>query len=116
VAFAAWVVNDLPRAVPRNIGRKLEASLAASSSQTPSYSQREAERIANEVRKVLRMAGYDLRERHRKDLEDFAEQVREAETKRGTAKAAMEFLTKFVADVDRERGRVEAVEVDISRP
>jgi len=115
VGFASWLISDLPRAVPHNIGRKLEAAFASPSTQSPSYPQCEANRIAAEVRKVLRLAGYDLRERHRAEVERFGELVRVAETKCQSADVAVEFLKRFLEDVDKESDRVKAVDLRASR-
>ena len=107
---------DLPRALPRNIGRKLEASLSSSPTssstlQPTTFASAHSERIARESRKVLRLAGWDLRERFRAALEQSAAERREVEETMSKANGAIEWLGDFVEKVVREETRVAEVEV-----
>ncbi|KAL8290557.1 hypothetical protein RQP46_002815 [Phenoliferia psychrophenolica] len=117
IGVAAYLVYDLPRALPRNIGRKLEASLStpstspSSSAQPSTFASAHSERIARESRKVLRLAGWDLRERFRAALEKSATERREVEETMGRAQGAIEWLGEFVEKVVREETRVLEVEV-----
>ncbi len=122
--LVAYVVMDLPRAVPRNIGRKLEAALSASSSQAVSatgpssaqppvtFSSAHADRIGRETRKVLRLAGWDLRERFRAALEKSAAERRQVEATVAKCEGAMAFLSGFADKVEEEEVKVEAVELE----
>lgn len=114
VGLAAYLVYDIPRALPRNIGRKLQSSLSSptpsssSSSSTTeapptTFASAHSERISRETRKVLRLAGWDLRERFRAALEKSAAEREEVEGKLKRAEGAVEWLGEF-------EGRVEGVE------
>jgi len=111
VGLALYIVSDLPRAIPHNIGRKLHLSLtdSASSGITSSYASNESERISKEVRKVMRLAGWDLRERFRAALESSEKDRREVEGKLEKAREALEFLEDYSEMVDRQQGLVEEV-------
>ncbi|KAK4700542.1 hypothetical protein P7C70_g5705, partial [Phenoliferia sp. Uapishka_3] len=116
VGFAAYLVYDLPRALPLNIGRKLEASLSSPTTDSltappSSFSAAHSDRIARESRKVLRLAGWDLRERFRTALEKSANERKEVEETMKKAEGAIEWLGEFVEKVEREERRVEEVEV-----
>ncbi|KAL8287388.1 hypothetical protein RQP46_003840 [Phenoliferia psychrophenolica] len=118
IGVTAYLVYDLPRALPRNIGRKLlEASLStpsassSSSSHSSTFASVHSERIACEARKVLRVAGWDLRERFRASLEKSATERRGVEQTMGRAKGAIEWLSEFAERVGHEETRVLEVEV-----
>lgn len=96
------------------MGRKLEASLASSpsnSEQPTSFASAHADRIARESRKVLRLAGWDLRERFRAALEKSAAERKQVEETMTRAEGAVEWLGAFVENVVREETRVMEVEV-----
>jgi len=104
VGTVAYVIYDLPRAIPRNIGRHLQASLLISSgapgtdAELVSFVDAQSMRVGKEVRKVMRLAGWDLRERHRSAVDARAEVVRQSEeTERRSAKALAYFK-----DVDQK--------------
>ncbi|ORY73837.1 hypothetical protein BCR35DRAFT_281434 [Leucosporidium creatinivorum] len=117
VGFVAYIIVDLPRAVPRNIGRKLQASLSSSldssSTATPpiTFPSAHSDRIAKETRKVLRLAGWDLRERFRAALERSEKERKEVEATVEKAEGALKFLGEFVEKVEKEETRVEEVAV-----
>jgi len=116
--LAIYVVIDLPRAIPRNIGRKLQLSLAAPSadassaaanSPSQSYSTIHADRISKETRKVLRLAGWDLRDRFRAALEESEQQCKEVEGARDKSMHALEWLDSFMNRVETEEVQVKSV-------
>ncbi|GAA5935628.1 hypothetical protein JCM3775_003369 [Rhodotorula graminis] len=122
VGLVAYVIVDLPRAIPRNIGRKLALSLSApdasatSSSSTPSsqpasFASAHSDRIAREVRKVLRLAGWDLRERFRAALDKAAGERREVEGVVKRAEGALAFLEEFEGKVAKRDEAVKLVEL-----
>ncbi|KAK4048165.1 mitofusin [Microbotryomycetes sp. JL221] len=122
VGLATYIIVDLPRAIPRNIGRKLALSLmpseaelnpaSASSQQQPvTFSSAHADRIAKETRKVLRLAGWDLRERFRAALEKSEKDRREVETVVDRSRLALTWLAEFDHKVADEKVVVEGVEV-----
>lgn len=116
VGLAVYVVIDLPRAIPYNIGRKLLHSLSSSSDASApitSFSLAHSDRIARETRKVLRLAGWDLRERFRAALEKSTAERKEVELKISKAEGALTWLEDFGDKVEKEQERVECVELEV---
>lgn len=127
VGLAAYIIVDLPRAIPRNIGRKLVLSLtsaeqqqqqAEDSSSSPSqpittFSSAHSERISKETRKVLRLAGWDLRERFRNLLEQSEKERKSVEGLVDKSKNALKWLEEFDEKVEKEVQEVEKVDVEV---
>ncbi|BGP49987.1 mitofusin [Rhodotorula kratochvilovae] len=119
VGLVVYVIVDLPRAIPRNIGRKLALSLSpppspsssSASSQPVTFASAHADRIAREVRKVLRLAGWDLRERFRAALDKAASERREVEGVVARAEGALSFLREFEEKVESRQEAVKIVEL-----
>ncbi|GAA5989250.1 hypothetical protein JCM11641_003851 [Rhodosporidiobolus odoratus] len=123
VGLVVYVIVDLPRAIPRNIGRKLALALSPpldshllNSSSTPStppvtFATAHSDRISRETRKVLRLAGFDLRERFRVALERSAEERKEVEGVVARAEAALKFLEEFEEKVEKSEEGVRMVSV-----
>lgn len=106
----AYVVYELPRTIPRNVGRHIRAQLLVTSGahdedETP-FCEAEAERIGREVRKVMRLAAWDLRERFRAALEVRNEIVRQSEETAERATRALEWFTEVEQRVDLIRGQL----------
>jgi mitofusin len=114
VGLAVYIIIDLPRAIPRNIGRKLRSTLsssltspsASSSYPTPagpptSFTTAHSDRIARETRKVLRLAGWDLRERFRAALAKSESERKEVEAGLEKSEKAKEWLEIFLEKVER---------------
>ncbi|GAA5937569.1 mitofusin [Sporobolomyces koalae] len=117
VGLVVYVIVDLPRAIPRNIGRKLQLSLSSSpdvlSPQSPpiTFSTAHSDRIARETRKVLRLAGWDLRERFRAALDQSARERKQVEGVVSRCEGALEFLQDFEDKVEHEQGMVQVIEI-----
>jgi mitofusin len=97
LAAGAYVVVDLPHSVPRTVGRRVARELGDA----------HAERVARETRKVLRLAGFDLKERFRATLETHARDVQGAEEKARRADGAAAFFSaaaQRAGDVRRNAG------------
>lgn len=113
VGLVVYVIVDLPRAIPRNIGRKLALALSPASSepagQPVTFASAHSDRIAREVRKVLRLAGWDLRERFRAALDKSAAERKEVEGVVARAEDALEFLTDFERNVKTSDDAVQAI-------
>lgn len=112
-----YVIVDLPRAIPRNIGRKLELSLSgprdslSPHAQPVSFATAHSDRIARETRKVLRLAGWDLRERFRAALDQSATERKQVESVVARCRGALEFLQEFEDKVAREQDAVNVIEI-----
>lgn len=110
VGAIAYVIYELPRSIPRNVGRHVRASLLAGAAaddgdETP-FHQAEAQRIGREVRKVMRLAAWDLRERFRVALESRTEIVRENEEAARRATGAIEWFAQVDSRVESIRSQL----------
>ncbi|BGP26192.1 transmembrane GTPase fzo1 [Rhodotorula toruloides] len=122
VGLVIYVIVDLPCAIPRNIGRKLQLSLSPppaplSGSSSPSsppvtFASAHSDRIAREVRKVLRLAGWDLRERFRAALDKSAAERKEVEGVVARAEGALHFLEEFEGKVREGQSHVKVIDLD----
>jgi mitofusin len=106
LAGATYVLADLPQSVPRTVGRRLRRELAAAALQVdgagllataPVLADAHAERVARETRKVLRLAGFDLKERFRGAHESHARAARTAEEEAQRAARAQAFFAGTAA-------------------
>ncbi|GAA5998581.1 hypothetical protein JCM5350_000718 [Sporobolomyces pararoseus] len=117
VGLVVYVIVDLPRAIPRNIGRKLQLSLSSPpdslSPQSPpvTFSTAHSDRIARETRKVLRLAGWDLRERFRAALDQSAAERKQVEGVVARCEGALKFLQEFEDKVEKEQETVKVIEI-----
>ncbi|POY70027.1 hypothetical protein BMF94_6964 [Rhodotorula taiwanensis] len=113
VGLVVYVIVDLPRAIPRNIGRKLALALSPvptdSAAQPVTFASAHSDRISREVRKVLRLAGWDLRERFRAALDKSAAERKEVEGVVARAEGALEFLSEFERSVEKSDEAVQAI-------
>ncbi|KAI0698458.1 hypothetical protein BC835DRAFT_1268952 [Cytidiella melzeri] len=91
----AYVVWELPHSVPRNIGRRLRTTLMKENPERAegSFIDLHVHRVSFETRKVLRLAAYDVRERHANALEERNREVNAAQEMEKKATAAVEFFT-----------------------
>jgi len=105
----AYVIYELPRSVPRNVGRHLQSTLLISSG-TPGdgeivpFAEWQASRVGRETRKVMRLAGWDLRERFRSATDERGTVVKESERKEKVAIQALEHMKQFEQQADQIRG------------
>jgi mitofusin len=106
-----YFVLELPSSVPHTVGRRIRNSLVKPESGQKSQEERfvdaHAARVARETRKVLRLASWDLRERHRVALDDCLREVRGAEEMKRQATGAKEWFTTVgqrIADIHEEAG------------
>ncbi|KAK8843427.1 hypothetical protein IAR55_007084 [Kwoniella newhampshirensis] len=111
VGAIAYVIYDLPRSVPRNVGRHIQSNLLVSSgSQTDDasipFADAQSARVGKEVRKVMRLAAWDLRERFRAAVDARGEVVKESEEVERRAVKAL----KWFEEVDK---RVESIREEV---
>jgi mitofusin len=116
---------DIPRAIPRNIGKKLERELneminssststtqrgvrkgevAAVSDEHPElreirWMDYELDRMAKETRKVVRLTGFDLREKFRTCFEKISAQTSQAQVDLEHAMDVQAWLAQFETDL-----------------
>ncbi|WVQ75431.1 hypothetical protein IAR50_005056 [Cryptococcus sp. DSM 104548] len=107
----AYVVYDLPNSIPRNVGRHLQSTLLTSSG-TPtddselSFADAQSARISREVRKVMRLAAWDIRERFRAAVDARGELVKESEEQEKKANKALKWFEDVEKRVDIIREEV----------
>lgn len=104
-----YVIYELPRSIPRNVGRHLQASLLLSSgapgdAEMVPFAEWQSRRVGNETRKVLRLAGWDLRERFKSAADERGTVVKESERMEKSAIRALEHMNQFAEQADRIRG------------
>lgn len=86
-------------------------TINTSSPPIPSFSTQHSERLSREVRKVLRMAGWDLQERFRVALADRKGQVDRLEGQERKSAEAIEWFATTGEKVRVVRGRVREVRI-----
>ncbi|KAA1066215.1 mitofusin [Puccinia graminis f. sp. tritici] len=125
VGFGVYLIMDIPRAIPRNIGKKLERELnemihsssissiqrgvrkgevAGVSDEHPElreirWMDYELDRMAKETRKVVRLTGFDLREKFRSCFEKISAQTSQAQVDLEHAMDVQAWLAQFEADL-----------------
>jgi len=105
--LVAWLVIDLPNAVPRNVGRSLKYELVSgralsdpghgnSVMRTSSdvFSALHGARVARETRKVLRLASWDLQEKFRVAIAQRRSDVEKAEEQQKVATYALQWFNE----------------------
>jgi mitofusin len=113
----AFILIDVPNAVPRNLGRKIHAHVASkqavdkATGQSRSFATAQCDRISYETRKVLTISGDDLRHLFRSALERSTEERKEVESKISTAEAALTWLTEFTSEVESQAKRLDAIDL-----
>lgn len=102
----AWVLTDMPQAVPRNVGRNLRRDLKSGAcvlslpgpggllqrNSTNVFVTMHGMRVNREVRKVLRLASWDIQEKFRIVISERRADVKKAEEQEKLAEVALEWL------------------------
>ncbi|KAI5116883.1 hypothetical protein M0805_000399 [Coniferiporia weirii] len=98
IGLSVYLVYELPHTIPRTVGRRVRAELLraedgnTNTDTETTFVGAQAERVAREVRKVLRIASYEQRERFRGAMEARSKEVESAEgVKRQAEKALVWF-------------------------
>lgn len=96
LGLAAYLVHDLPSAIPRNVGRQmqrlLESKQQGGDQPDCTFTDAQSMRMQREARKVVRLASWDLRERFRAALEEKSKIVQESEAEEKRAAQALEYF------------------------
>ncbi|MBW0518456.1 hypothetical protein O181_058171 [Austropuccinia psidii MF-1] len=116
IGFGIYLIMDIPRAIPRNIGKKLDKelnemvhSVDVGGNNQINWLDYEIDRITKETRKVVRLAGWDLRERFRVALEEAKLESDGAKSELSKALEAESWLKEFKVEVDGVLELVEGV-------
>lgn len=107
--LAGYTIHDLPRAIPHNIGKKLHTQLM-----NEEFVTLESDRICRETRKVMRLAGWDLRERFRAALEASEKDRKEVEGRLKKADEAIVFLEEYLGKVEETKEKVSLIDLEAS--
>lgn len=112
----AYIVYELPRSIPRNVGRHLREALLVTSggegdAALVSFPDAVSAKMSREVRKVMRIAAYDLKERYRSAVESRAKVVKENEEAEKKANAALAHFVMVDEKVQEIRGAVAEIKV-----
>jgi len=111
VGAVGYIVYELPRSIPRNIGRHLQLTLTNLETSDEGmaaggYPDIQAQRISKEVRKVMRLAAWDLRERFKGAVDARGEVVRQSEEVERKAKRAGTYFREVEKKVEEIREQV----------
>jgi len=110
-----YLMIEMPKTIPRSVGRQIKASLVQSNSEQyasslvtprPGFTKAHADRIAKETRKVIRLAAWDTRERHRGALEETSRAAKGAEDVKTRASKAMTFFDELDSQTDAVREKL----------
>ncbi|KAI9603092.1 hypothetical protein H4Q26_002404 [Puccinia striiformis f. sp. tritici PST-130] len=117
--IGVYLIMDIPRAIPRNIGKKLERELNSmiNTKSTPNAVQEsgeeeagirwidyEIERMSKETRKVVRLTGFELREKFRNTFESISNQTDQFKVDLEHAIDVQNWLTQYEHDVNQVLG------------
>ena len=95
VGLTAYLVLELPNSVPRTVGRRVRASIIrGDGAKHEGYVEFHAERVSKEVRKVLRLATWDVRQKFGSALDDREQAVRVLEGTVRKTLGAKEWFTE----------------------
>jgi mitofusin len=116
IAGVAYIITELPRSIPRNVGRHLQATLLVSSginmdAELMPFSEAVSVRVGKEVRKVMRIAQGDVKDKYNKGLEVRQDAVKEREDAERRAEKALEFFEGTKTRVEEIRGMVGGVKI-----
>ncbi|KAI7953017.1 hypothetical protein MJO29_008648 [Puccinia striiformis f. sp. tritici] len=129
VGFGVYLIMDIPRAIPRNIGKKLERELNSmiNTKSTPNAVQEsgeeeagirwidyEIERMSKETRKVVRLTGFELREKFRNTFESISNQTDQFKVDLEHAIDVQNWLTQYELDVNQVLGDCTSVDMPCS--
>ena len=122
-----YVIMDLPNSIPRNIGRSIQAAgvqppinvnklirgdeAAASDAAPTTFTAVHTQRVSREVRKVMRLASWDLQETFRQAISERSKQVTDAEAQEKLASEAVAYFEKTGKQARRVRQEVEQVRI-----
>lgn len=110
VGAVVYVLYELPATIPRNVGRHIQATLSApqdgAGDTEASWPEQQAQRVSKEVRKVMRLASWDLRERFKAAVDEKVETVRESEEVEKKAGKALGFFAELERKVEDIREQV----------
>jgi len=107
LGLTVYVVLELPNSIPRTVGRRVRRSVLSDGEWVEGH----ATRVGRETRKVLKLAGWDLRERFRAALDERGKEVgrsEEMERKAARAKDWFEHVLARTGHVRLDAGLVVA--------
>lgn len=107
VAGGAFVVSDVPNAIPRKLAKKLKRELAEMD-----YVHINSERISKESRKVLKFPSEDLRSGFQRRIERQGRSLEEKKAVKKESEVALKYFGNIVRDARESRKGVENVDLE----
>ncbi|GAA95141.1 uncharacterized protein L969DRAFT_18839 [Mixia osmundae IAM 14324] len=116
LSFSAYVVWDLPQAVPRNVGRRIVKTLNDKSKATyhdasTAFSRAQAREVSREGAKCFAMASWDLQQRHASTLERRTTERRGIESTIKKESQSLQWFDRYLAQARAEQARLAALQL-----
>ncbi|KAH0556759.1 hypothetical protein GP486_005450 [Trichoglossum hirsutum] len=111
IAAATYAVSQIPTALPRRLSTKLSAELT-----TIDYVHQNSDRVAKEVRKILRFPADNLRVGLQRSVEKLTARREETTKVRGETEVARKYFGNLVRESGEIRGAVQSVDLEGPAP
>jgi len=102
-----YLLSDLPNAVPRKLAKKVRKQLA-----DMDYVHVNAERIANQCRKVLKFPTEDLRSGFQRGIEKQGKAVKERKEKQKDSEVADKYFGNLLRNAKQQRTAVSTLDLE----
>ncbi|KAI5843702.1 hypothetical protein BZA05DRAFT_343529 [Tricharina praecox] len=102
-----YLLSDLPNAVPRKLAKKIRKQLA-----DMDYVHVNAERIANQCRKVLKFPTEDLRSGFQRGIEKQGKAVQERKEKQKDSEVADKYFGNLLRNAKQQRAAVSTLDLE----
>lgn len=102
-----YILSDLPKAVPRKLAKKIRKQLA-----DMDYVHVNAERIANQCRKVLKFPSEDLRSGFQRGIEKQGKAVKEGRQKAKDSEMAEKYFGNLLRNAKQQRTTVSELDLE----
>lgn len=107
VGTGYYILADLPKAVPRKLARKIRKQLA-----DLDYVHANADRIANQCRKVLKFPTEDLRSGFQNGIEKQGKAVRERKQTQKESEVADKYFGNLLRNAKQQRTAVSTIDLE----
>ncbi|KAG8951657.1 mitofusin [Tulasnella sp. 419] len=102
LGLTVYCILELPNTIPRSVGRNIKSTLSSSSANSysvkalvapqPSWVEYHKNRVMKETRTVMRVAAWNVKEKHRVAKDDLEKEFKGAEEVLKRATGALEFF------------------------
>ncbi|KAI5807073.1 hypothetical protein EDC01DRAFT_12306 [Geopyxis carbonaria] len=108
VAAGGWfILSELPKAVPRKLAKKIRRELAAMD-----YVHVNSDRIAKEIRKILKYPAEDLRSSLQSSAEKQGKTVEERRATKKESEVAQKYFGNFLREARQQKAAVSALDLE----